>query len=116
MDEGDIIVEKPSFKKVVGLKDNYPNSFSRIDQVKQLLDFFIGGRNKGNLDRLLVLHGPPGVGKVDTVAKAIWYAKEHESVISSVRDGAYLIDLSHADNMTDICKAIIGQLNIDCID
>jgi flagellar biosynthesis GTPase FlhF len=67
---------QPSFKNVVGLKDNYPNSFLRKDQVKLLLDFFLGKNGKKN--RLLIVTGPKGVGKVDTIAKAVWYAKEHE--------------------------------------
>ena len=61
--------------------------------MKKILEFLIGGRKKENLDRLLIVHGPPGA-KLDTVAKAIWYAKEHEQTIKSVRDGAYLIDIS----------------------
>jgi hypothetical protein len=34
------------------------------------------------------------VGKLDTIAKAVWYAKEHEDQIEAIRDGAYRIDLN----------------------
>ena len=61
----------------MALRDKNPNFWIRIEQVKKILEFLIGGRKKENLDRLLIVHGPPG-GKLDTVAKAIWYAKEHE--------------------------------------
>ena len=76
--EGEIVVDKPDLENVaVALRDKNPNFCSRIEQVKLILDFFIGGRKKENLDRLMVVHGPPG-SKIDTIAKAIWYAKEHE--------------------------------------
>lgn len=78
----------------------------RIEQVKQIIDFLISGRNKQTDERLLIVYGPPG-GKIETIAKAIWYAKEHESVITSVTDGAYLIDLSQAETMQDIFNTII---------
>ena len=74
-------MKKPNFKNIEGLKDNYPNSFSRKEQVKILLDFIHGMRDyRGQKNRLAIVYGPRGVGKLDTVAKAVWYAKEHEQV------------------------------------
>ena len=47
--EGEISVEEPDMSNVaISLRNKYPNSFSRIEQVKQILDCFIGGRKKEN--------------------------------------------------------------------
>ena len=94
VEEGVPILIEPNFKNVVGLKDDYPNSFLRKEQVKLLLDFFLGVLDHGKKNRLLIVTGPQGVGKLDTIAKAVWYAKEHEDQIEAIRDGAYRIDLN----------------------
>ena len=101
-------MKKPSYKEVIGLKDNYPNFFTRKEQVKQLLDFFLkfGASASGQQDKLLIIHGPQGINKIETIAKAVWYAKEHEEVFETVRDGVYLVDLSQADDMSDVYRAI----------
>ena len=93
---GKLTVKKPNFKNIVGLKDNYPNFFTRKEQVKQLIDFLLksGSRVQGKADRIVIIHGPQSVDKLEPIAKAVWYAKEHEEVIETVRDGAYLIDLT----------------------
>ena len=59
------------------------------------MDFLLkfGTKITGKEDRLLIIHGPQGIDKIETIAKAIRYAKEHEEVFETVRDGVYLIDL-----------------------
>ena len=79
----------------------------------------LGIGDSGLKDRLLIIHGPQGVGKIDTISKAIWYAKEHEKVFTAVEDGAYLIDLNQACEMRDVYKAIkntLKRLGIDGIE
>ena len=71
-----------------------------------------GSRVQGKEDRLVIIHGPQSVDKVEPIAKAIWYAKEHEEVIETVRDGAYLIDLTQANDMNDIYKAMTELLEM----
>ena len=73
-------------------------------------------RGQGSKDRLLIVYGPRGVGKIDTVTKAVYYAKEHEDVIETVSDGAYKIDLSQAHTMKDVYKAIKYRLSLTIID
>ena len=57
-EEGMPILIEPNFKNVVGLKDDYPNSFLRKEQVKLLLDFFLGVLDHGKKNRLLIVTGP----------------------------------------------------------
>ena len=49
---------------------------------------------------------------METIAKAIWYAKEHEEIIETVRDGAQLVDLTQANDMSDVYKAITELLTM----
>jgi hypothetical protein len=58
VEEGVPILIEPNFKNVVGLKDDYPNSFLRKEQVKLLLDFFLGVLDHGKKNRLLIVTGP----------------------------------------------------------
>ena len=63
----------------------------------------------------MVLHGPSGC-KIDTIAKAVWYVKEHEQQIQTIKDGVFVIDTSKAENIQDIYKEIIKELRLDCIE
>ena len=108
---GEIHVVRPSFKNVIGLKDNSASTVKRKQQVKEIIDFMLGVSRRGSSDRLLIIHGIRGVGKIETVAKAVWYAKEHE--VEAVADGAFLVDLGKALSMRDIFKAIIERLKLD---
>ena len=63
----------------------------------------------------MVLHGPSGC-KIDTIAKAVWYVKEHEQQIQTIKDGVFVIDTSKAENIQDIYQEIIKELRLDCIE
>lgn len=106
-------VVEPSDKNINSiLKDKEPHLFPRKEQVKQLLDFLMN-----NKDRLLIVHGPRDVGKVDTIAKAVTYAYEHSNQVkafhNAIKDGAYFIDLSLVKSITEILGKIIERLSMD---
>ena len=60
----------------------------------------------------MVLQGPRDIGKLDTIRKAVWYAKEHEDTFCVIQHGAYLIDLKNIQKVTDIYEALISRLEL----
>ena len=87
----------------------------RKNLVKNLLDFLIKeDQSRGKASRILFVWGPTSVDKVETISKAVWYAKEHS--MEAVKDGAYRIDLKNAKTLEDILNAIIETLNLTGIE
>ena len=54
----------------------------------------------------MIIHGPKSINKIEIIVKAVWYAKEHEEIFETVRDGVYSIDLSSTDDMEEVYEAI----------
>ena len=85
MEDGDPDIEMKSFDKIKGMKENYPNIFPRKEEVQEIL-VFLKQDNK-----ILVLVGPTGIGRIYTIGRAIHFAVEHD--YEAVQDGAHHIDL-----------------------
>ena len=72
MEDGEPEIDTKSMDKIKGMKENYANMFPRKDDVREIL-VFLQTDNK-----ILVLVGPTGIGRVYTVGRAIRYAVEHD--------------------------------------
>ena len=83
-----------NFDNIKGLQDNYSNIFPRKEDVQEILVFL------KEYNKILVVIGQKGLGRVYTVARAIRYAAEHD--YEAVKDGAYFIDLADCNNIKDI--------------
>ena len=71
--------------------DNRRKYWFRKEEVHLILEFL-----REPDDKLLIINGPRGVGKLRTTVKAIRFAAEHE--MSCLSDGVFLIDLEEVKN------------------
>ena len=88
LEDGEPEIFEKDFNKIKGLNDNRIKYFNRKEEVSEIL-FFLKDTQK-----ILIVCGPSGTSRVQTIAKAIRYSFEHD--FEACRDGAYYIDLNEA--------------------
>ena len=91
LEKGDVEILEPDMSQIKIPFDNRRKYWFRKEEVHLILDFL-----KEPDQKLLVINGPRGQGKLRTLIKAIWFAAEHE--MNCLSDGAFLIDLEEVQN------------------
>ena len=104
MEDGEPEIDQKSFENIKGMKDNWTNIFPRKEEVQEILVFL------KEVNKILVVVGPTGIGRIYTIGRAIRFAVEHD--YESVQDGAYHIDLSECQTIVDIYKQLIEMLGL----
>ena len=88
LEDGEPEIFEKDFNKIKGLNDNRIKYFNRKEEVQEILCFL------KDTQKILLVCGPSGTSRVQTIAKAIRYSFEHD--FEACRDGAYYIDLNEA--------------------
>ena len=104
MVDGEPEILRKNFDNIKGLQDNYSNIFPRKEDVQIILAFL------KEFNKILVVIGQKGLGRVNMVARAIRFAAEHD--YEAVQDGAYFIDLAECINIRDIFQKFIEVLDL----
>ena len=90
-EDGPLEIQEPDLKQLKIPNDNRKKYFLRKREVAEIIEFLSEPDHK-----LLIVHGPNGVGKLNTTIKAIRFAAEHE--MACLIDGVFLIDLEEVNN------------------
>lgn len=100
-EDGNPIVKPESRKNIIGLTDNQTKIFPRKEEVQEILRFLKDD------NKVLLIAGPQGVRRTQTISKAIKFAVDHD--YETVIDGAYYIDLTECESINAVCMQL-GQI------
>ena len=87
-------VKKPINRSIKGLSDERRDIFHRKEDMMEILTFLLQKKT------ILIVSGPKGICKLNTVSKAIQFAAEHE--FEAIEDGAYLIDMKGFTSISQV--------------
>ena len=104
IEKGEYQVFKPDFSKIKGLNDQRKDYFHRKAEINEIIRFLLNNK------QVLIVTGPAGIGKTNSVSKAIQFVAEHER--EAVEDGAYLIDMKGFNDINQLYSEIDNILEL----